>query len=1466
MPFFRNSSIPDSAAPGKSTPSSPTTQGISRGLALFFGFGLSMIAWLAIYGPYFDSRLPAVGHDFLLTAPALFDGALFFWKNGPFFLPWFTPGFCGGQPLLADPQSMFLSPLQWFAFGLPPMAATGLYAFLCAAAAYWGFWLMAKRAFLFNPWAASLVGVFGALHGFMPHRLITGEVGFGSYALFGFIVALALDRKEHFWRLFGRLQTQGQPTLVAPSFAATRFGQWMARGRHLDAKAWLLGFFGAEFILWGGLGLAPILALSLLALFFTQRALGLGGPLRALSGRWAKAALWFVALVAFQVSASSAVLSHFPRLSPSWPGFPSLHEAFFSYALALVQSGEAQALQFNTALVDSQWAVFPMEWAQNFGWSPWLVAGLCFAALALRAAIQRRRNSKTPPVCPCGLSLAPSPAPRLLQASRLACALLAGMVLILPGLLLWHEPHWVQGIKSFPFFASSTWPFRWILIAAAPTALFLAWPIGRVLEWAEERFSSVAPLTAFVALTVFLWAMSAQESRDFYMDRDVGYQGAAAIESAWGKARANPSQFDVVAVGPTLPQLMAHREYANAERNNLVAIGESAKVCYNPLFGYRAESSPAKNLQLSSIFGAPTLLGAPAPASAVATPTLSLGASTQATRPTNDINLLNPACLAWPDANACKPGDQFARQDKKNAQAFAARLPFSYAKSLRQRASEWVSAVAWILWLGLGLVVFARRFPSWSKGAPVLWSRIHHAFTVDLSKDKTVAAGPVNPDRAPISSPAKPGDAKTASLDPDAPRMARPKTILLGLLCAAAFGSILAFLAVYGSSGNALLWDDSSIFSFPGYARNAPLWPALSQGFSLNPELYWRPIGLATLLIPSHLGLSLVGQQMVREGLWVFTALLAAIAGSLALVLRERVFHRLPAPAQGRKRSTLVAGSIFGSGLFVSAFWSLGSVNAEAAQWLSGRFDLLCAFFLALWFSGAFFIAAHPRKPTFAASSPREAEAAARASGAKRAQTLASLSFFWAFACAVGAFWSKDFAPGFFLGALPFSLWIGRLETQRLLSLFASSMSPASVLGSGRWARLKLAWRAYSGASGLLAGGVLAAIARQCVVGTHAMVQTQSLSERVSTSAASAVRYVFELLNWPGIGISRPVIYWMPSSTWPLALAIAFWIVVAGAALWTLLLSVRSKSPTASLAWGALGGALFFGAMLVLGGLSASSTVSERYLSAPLFVLGLAIGPWLIDKLSALASPSEAAVGGVAVKQGSPDSTRRLVRLLVVLSLGLFSLLGLWQTKQNQLYFADPESFWEHAASMPDAPMEAKSNYLAQLTNNNHPEAAVAYGEKLLANRQPSSELIRPATNLGVAYANTDQVAKALALEQRYAAAGFAGVAMQSNIASHQLLLGHCDEAIEALQKALIMRTTIDGPDIAMLRASGRPRLLAMYAVCRPQEYEAQKQAYMASQRFTDSDLTNMGMPLYIKSAREALDQAHKKGVAGGEK
>ena len=69
-----------------------------------------------------------------------------------------------------------------------------------------------------------------------------------------------------------------------------------------------------------------------------------------------------------------------------------------------------------------------------------------------------------------------------------------------------------------------------------------------------------------------------------------------------------------------------------------------------------------------------------------------------------------------------------------------------------------------------------------------------------------------------------------------------------------------------------------------------------------------------------------------------------------------------------------------------------------------------------------------------------------------------------------------------------------------------------------------------------------------------------------------------------------------------------------------------------------------------------------------------------------------------------------------------------------------------------------------------------------------------------------------------------------------------------------------------MLRASGRPRLLAMYAVCRPQEYEAQKQAYMASQRFTDSDLTNMGMPLYIKSAREALDQAHKKGVAGGEK
>jgi hypothetical protein len=1374
--------------PRSSVASAPSTFPRRNGAAWAAGlaFVLSMIAWLGLYGPYFDPRQPAVGHDFLITSNSIFDNALFFWKNGPFALPWFTPGFCGGQPSLADPQSMYLSPMQWMGFFMPPLEAAGLYSWLCAAIAFWGFWLLARRGLGLSPWVAAVAGVLGALNGFLPHRLATGEMGFGAYCLFGFIATAAL----------------------APRRAPPAGSSALARAASFLRPALWLGFFGALFILWGGLGLAPILALSVVALGALSRALGRPAPaLAELAGRCAAGLAAFVALAGFQLFASLAVLKHFPRHNPYWPGFESLPQALLAYWLDLVQGGQSQAEQFNLSLQGVKWAVLPMEWAENFGWAPWVAAAVCAVALLAsrgRSAsgdARRKTVSGASAQAPAAAEERGGEAPATLlwrdlsggqKAQRLFFGALFTALLVLPGFLLWRHSGWTDAVKTLPFFSSSSWPFRWVLLVVAPVGLLLAWPLGAALERVERRFGSLLAVAGAVVLCALFWAFSSQEPRGFYIDRDFGYQGAAEMEAAWEKARANPAAFDVAVIGPTREVLRQNPALLNAERNNLVAHGQSAQLCYNPLYGYGAEDDPARKLDLGQ-----SVL----PADAGAAP-----------------NLINPACLAWPEANACKPGDRFRPDQREQARAFAAREPFAFEVSARQAFAERLSAASWIALAALALWAFARSLRDAVRKAPAWRAKLREAFLVDLGSAGAARGEALPRDAASAESGSS---AKTSAQNPAlgallAARPPRPfwrEALFLAALLAALLGALVAFLGVFGSSDNPLLWDDQTIFSTPAYSSSASLWDALRHGLSLNPRLYWRPVGLATLLLPVHWGWLLTSQQALREALWIATAALVAVAGALAFALRRKA---LPSRAGG---ASLFAGAL-GAGALASLLWSLAPANGEAAQWLSGRFDLLCASFLALWIVAAFAMAAR---------------------GALL-RPLACASFAVAFACSTLAFLSKDFAPGFFAAALPLALWLAKRDRDARLPAAPASAAAPSRSGS---------WLSLAPLAGLLVGGAAAAGLRALALGGGSMPVSFGLAWSLSRSAQSGARYLLELLDWPGVGLDRPIIYWMPDSVWPAWAGALFWLAAAAFLLWGLRRALRSPSPGPVLLWGAGAGALAHGAMLLLGGFSSQTLVSERYLCAPLVALALAVSPWVAERVGSL-SPARA--GGAA-------SGKRTARLMALLGLGAFALFSLWQAKSIQLLFSDPVAFWEHAASLPGAPIDAKNNYLSELAGNNRSKEAIAYGETLLAGQAPSEALIRPATNLAMAYADANEPQKALDLEKRFADAGFSSIAMESNRASQLLVLGRCDEAIETLGHALSMTRTVDGPAASALRQAGRPRLLSMYAVCRPQEYPAQRLAFMLSQHMDERALDATGLPAFIRSTREIMEQAKKNGA-----
>src|SRR3989338_4882337 len=88
-------------------------------------FLLLLWAYHLIFGKFFPTQKGTLGHDYAHVLPDLLDGYFWFTNNGLFEPFWFTPAFCGGQPQLADPASVYYSVAQLLTFILNPL--TSLY-------------------------------------------------------------------------------------------------------------------------------------------------------------------------------------------------------------------------------------------------------------------------------------------------------------------------------------------------------------------------------------------------------------------------------------------------------------------------------------------------------------------------------------------------------------------------------------------------------------------------------------------------------------------------------------------------------------------------------------------------------------------------------------------------------------------------------------------------------------------------------------------------------------------------------------------------------------------------------------------------------------------------------------------------------------------------------------------------------------------------------------------------------------------------------------------------------------------------------------------------------------------------------------------------------------------------------------------------------------------------------------------
>jgi hypothetical protein len=115
-------------------------------------------------------------------------------------------------------------------------------------------------------------------------------------------------------------------------------------------------------------------------------------------------------------------------------------------------------------------------------------------------------------------------------------------------------------------------------------------------------------------------------------------------------------------------------------RNEALTGGGTNAQCYEPMFGHRMENYPYTSLRRG--------------------PTLS--------NKDGILNIKNPACLQYPDANDCRPGDHFASSDLTAATDFVNYRPFPFKFSGRQIVANWISLISFLIVVA-GVVAFGAR-------------------------------------------------------------------------------------------------------------------------------------------------------------------------------------------------------------------------------------------------------------------------------------------------------------------------------------------------------------------------------------------------------------------------------------------------------------------------------------------------------------------------------------------------------------------------------------------------------------------------------------------------------------------------------------------------------------------------------------------------------------------------------------
>ena len=234
-------------------------------------------------------------------------------------------------------------------------------------------------------------------------------------------------------------------------------------------------------------------------------------------------------------------------------------------------------------------------------------------------------------------------------------------VLLLPLFVNYYSPAWNSLLKEIPVIGSSSNLLRWFSMYI-PLVILAA---SLVLE--KSVYSGKTRLYAGALSLLAVLGINASVDREYYARQSYD---PGPITRAYTRPHASDWS-----------PMITHILLRPGLLNNTLVEGGSQLACYEPIFGYRLERFPAKPLRPGTIMA----------------------------EHEGVLNIKNPACYVYGEANDCAPGDHFSADQAQEAKDFASYKNFEFNFPAWQRIANITSLFAMGAIICLWMTYLIRR-------------------------------------------------------------------------------------------------------------------------------------------------------------------------------------------------------------------------------------------------------------------------------------------------------------------------------------------------------------------------------------------------------------------------------------------------------------------------------------------------------------------------------------------------------------------------------------------------------------------------------------------------------------------------------------------------------------------------------------------------------------------------------------